>query len=181
MGISLSPTPREAVSSVPALVLIGPCHHSPIAQQQWDYPKDMAATIKIAADAPLGPRYWYCTTSEGATQLRAFVVGDLPEVVEDEERTAPGWPQQVSVPVTINGRIYPRADLDEYVFAGKAGQHLACEVMSQQLGHKLDAKLELRDSTSRLVAESNDYQGRDPLLVATLPADGNYVLRIHDI
>jgi hypothetical protein len=169
------------IGSMPTLVLVGPYHHNPIAQQAWDYPKDMAAQLKIAADAPLGVRYWYCTTAEGATQLRPFVVGDLPEVIEEEERTALGRPQQVALPVTINGRIYPRADLDEFSFDAKAGEHLSFEVMSQRLGHKLDAKLELRDDAGKLIAEGDDSHGRDSLLVATIPADGRYVLRIHDI
>lgn len=169
------------ISAMPTLVLVGPYHHNPIAQQAWDYPRDMAASLKLAADAPLGVRYWYCTTAEGATQLRPFVVGDLPEAIEDEEKTKPGNPQPVTLPVTINGRIYPRADLDEFTFEAKAGEHLSCEVMAQRLGHKLDGKLELRDAAGRIIAESDDGFGRDPLLLATIPADGRYVLRINDI
>ena len=169
------------IGSMPTLVLVGPYHHNPIAQQAWDYPKDMTVALKIAADAPLGVHYWYCTTAEGATQLRPFVVGDLPEVLEDEEKTTPGRPQAVTLPVTINGRIFPRADLDEFSFEAKAGEHLSCEVMSQRLGHKLDAKLELRDGAGRLIAEADDGFGRDALLRVTVPADGRYVLRIHDI
>ncbi len=173
--------PPAKIVSMPTTVLIGPYHHNPIAQQAWDYPKDMAAAIKIAADAPLGVRYWYCTTAEGATQLRPFVVGDLPEAIEDEEKTTQDRPQPVTMPVTINGRIYPRADLDEFSFEAKAGEHLSCEVMSQRLGHKLDAKLELRDAAGRIIAESDDGFGHDPLLQVTVPADGRYVVRIYDI
>jgi hypothetical protein len=169
------------IASMPTLVLVGPYHHNPVAQQAWDYPKDMAAQFKIASDSTLGVRYWYCTTAEGATQLRPFVVGDLPEVIEDEEKTTLGRPQQVALPVTINGRIYPRADLDEFLFDAKAGEHLSCEVMSQRLGHKLDAKLELRDAAGKLIADGDDGHGRDSLLLVTIPADGRYVLRIHDI
>jgi hypothetical protein len=169
------------ISSMPTLVLIGPYHHNPIAQRAWDYPKDMAATLKIAADAPAGVRWWYCTTAEGATQLRPFIVGNLPEVIEDEEATKPNRPQSVKLPVTVNGRIYPRADLDEFSFPGKAGEHISCELVSQQLGHKLDARIELFDSAGGEIAVGRDFRGHDPLLIATLPADGSYVLRVHDI
>ena len=40
-----------------------------------------------------------------------FIVGDLPEVVEDEV-DGDQIPQQVTLPVTVNGRIFPRADVD---------------------------------------------------------------------
>ncbi len=183
-GFRLLGTGVEApakITAMPTIMLVGPYHHNPIAQQAWDYPKDMAASIKIAADAPLGGRHWFCTTAEGATPLRPFIVGDLPEVIEAEEKTQPGQPQPVTLPVTINGRIFPRADLDEFAFEAKAGENLSCIVMSQRLGHKLDARLELRDAAGRLVAEADDGLGRDSLLIATIPADGRYVLRIHDI
>src|SRR5207247_3999801 len=119
--------------------------------------------------------------SEGATQLRCFVVGELPEVLEDERETLQGHPQKVALPVTVNGRIYPRGDLDEYEFTAKAGDLLNCEVLSQRLGHKLDARLELFDAGGRSLAANADGAGRDPILIATLPGDGRYVLRIHDI
>src|SRR5262249_31763731 len=161
--------------------LPGPYHQNPIAQQPFDYPQDLAARMRIAADATPGVRYWYCTTSEGATQLRCFVVGDLPEVMEDERKTRQGCPQNISLPVTVNGRSYPRGDLDEYAFTGKAGDVLSGEVVSKRLGHKLDGRLELFDAQGRSIATSEVGFGRDPLLIVRLPADGRYVLRIHDI
>jgi hypothetical protein len=179
LGEGIAVPPR--IRAMDTLVLVGPYHHNPVAQQSWDYPQDMAATVRIDAAAPLGVCYWYCTTAEGATELRPFVVGDLDEVLERERRTIPGDPQPVHLPVTVNGRIYPRGDLDEYFFRAGAGTHVSCEVMSQRLGHKLDARLELIDNSGRLIAQSDDHFDRDPLLLATLPADGDYVVRIHDV
>src|SRR5262245_57470109 len=48
------------IRSMPTLILPGPYHQNPIAQQPFDYPQDMAAQIRIAADAAPGLRYWYC-------------------------------------------------------------------------------------------------------------------------
>lgn len=179
VGPGVEAPPR--IKSIPTLTLVGPYHHNPIAQQGWEYPQDMAAEVKIAADAPLGPRHWYCSTAEGVTQLRLFLVGDLPEIVEEEEKTALSRPQEVRLPVTINGRIYPRADLDEYGFEAAKGQLLSFEAFAERLGHKLDPKLEIRDASGQLVAENDDHFGRDSLLLFTAPSDGKYVLRIHDI
>jgi len=169
------------IRSMPTLTIPGPFHQNPIAQQPFDYPQDMAASIRIAADAAPGIRYWYCTTSEGATQLRGFVVGDLPEVMEDELHTRQGRPQKIALPVTVNGRVYPRGDLDEYEFTAKAGDVLQCDVVSRRLGYKLDGRLELFDAQGRSIAANEVGPGRDPILVASLPADGRYVVRIHDL
>src|SRR3990172_5818532 len=62
LGTGVEPPAR--VPSMPTLILVGPYHHNPIAQQAWDYPKDMRVPIKIALDASLGIRTWFCTTSE---------------------------------------------------------------------------------------------------------------------
>ncbi len=171
----------DSIARMDTLVLKGPHHHNPVAQLAWDYPKDMSATLRISSDARPGIHRWYCSTSEGATVVRPFVVGDLPEVLEDEERSTPGCPQPVTLPVTINGRMFPRADLDEYRFTACAGDIVSCEVVSHRLGHKLDARLQLFTATGDLVAEADDHVGPDSLLITTMPEDGDYVLRIHDI
>src|SRR5262249_39069563 len=62
----------------------GPLLPLPDSQRAEDYPKDMAGTIGIDSDAPVGVRYWRLWTSQGATSSMPFVVGDLPEVVEEE-------------------------------------------------------------------------------------------------
>ena len=62
----------------------GPVLPLPESQRQEDYPKDMAGQISIASDATPGIRYWRLWTSQGATASMKFVVGELPEVVEDE-------------------------------------------------------------------------------------------------
>ena len=89
--------------------------------------------VEIAVDAPLGFRRWRVWTSQGATTTRKFVVGDLPEVVEEEIDGTP-VPTQVALPVTINGRIFPREDVDHWTFAAVQGMGYTCEVMASRLG-----------------------------------------------
>src|SRR5262249_55381821 len=62
----------------------GPVLPLPDSQQQEDYPKDMAGQVTLAADAPPGLRHWRLWTAQGATPAMKFVVGDLPELVEQE-------------------------------------------------------------------------------------------------
>jgi hypothetical protein len=139
----------------------------------------MAGRVDIRPDAALGVRYWRLWTAQGATPAMTFVVGDLPEVVEDEIDGDP-VPVEVRLPVTINGRIFPREDVDVWTFAARRGQTVLCEVQAARLGSPLDARLEVRDPEGRRIAES-DGAAADPVLRFTAPADGKYQARIHDV
>ena len=157
----------------------GPLLGLPDSQRQEDYPKDMAGEIKIAADAPLGLRAWRLWTSQGATPGMKFVIGDLPEITEEEIDGDP-IPVPVKLPVTINGRIFPRANIDAWAVTLKKGQVLTCEVNAARLGSPLDARLEITDAQGKRQAES-DFKTADPVLRFAPSDDGIYHVRIHDI
>jgi hypothetical protein len=157
----------------------GPIIPLPDSQQAEDYPKDMAGRISIAGDAPLGVRYWRIATSQGATFAMRFMVGDLPEIVEKEiEGDRP--PVEVQLPVTINGRIFPREDVDGWTFRAKKGQQITAEVCAARLGSPLDSRIEVIDPHGRRAAENDDYFGTDSYLGFAAAEDGLYQVRIHD-
>jgi hypothetical protein len=157
----------------------GPLLPLPESQQQEDYPKDLAGRVRIAADAPVGMRSWRLATDQGATSARPFVVGDLPEIVEDEIDGDP-VPVEVTLPVTINGRIFPREDVDVWTFAARKGQTIHCEVNAARLGSPLDSVLEVLGPDGRRIAENDDTFGADSCIRFTAPADGRYQVRIRD-
>ncbi|HEX5269978.1 MAG TPA: PPC domain-containing protein, partial [Gemmataceae bacterium] len=157
----------------------GPLLPLPESQQQEDYPKDMAGRVTIAADAPLGVRPWRLWTAQGATPSMKFAVGDLPEVVEQEIDGDP-VPVEVTPPVTVNGRIFPREDVDVWTFRAAKGQTFTCEVSALRLGSPLDARLEVLGPDGRRIAEAVGER-TDPRLRFTAPADGVYSARIHDV
>ncbi|HET6323749.1 MAG TPA: PPC domain-containing protein [Planctomycetaceae bacterium] len=157
----------------------GPPLVPPLSQQPDVYPKDFAGSVRIDSSAAPGVRYWRVSTSQGTTALKKFVVGELPEVVEDEIDGEP-VPVSVQLPVTINGRIFPREDVDIWTFSARAGDVVSCAVAAARLGSPLDARLEVRGADGRLVAENNDVPGPDAGLHFKAPADGEYQLRICD-
>jgi hypothetical protein len=157
----------------------GPLIYPPLSQQKEDYPKDMAGTVRIAADAPLGTRYWRVSTSQGTTSLKKFVIGELPEIVENEIDGDP-VPTPVTLPVTINGRIFPREDVDLWTFSAASGDVVTCEVAATRLGSPLDAHLEVHGPDGILIAENAAEPGPDAGLRFKAPAAGRYELRICD-
>jgi hypothetical protein len=161
----------KQLRSMPTLWFEGPLLPLPASQQVEDYPRDMAGEIRIAADAALGTRRGRLWTAEGAAGGLRFVVGDLPEIVEQEIDGDP-LPVGVALPVTINGRIFPREDVDDWSFTARKGQRIAAEVCAARLGSPLDSRLELFDPHGHKIADSR--------LTFTAKEDGKYRLRIQD-
>jgi hypothetical protein len=158
----------------------GPVIPMPASQAKEDYPKDTGGTLTVEQDAPLGFHYWRVSTSQGITPVMKFVVGDLPEIVEYEIDGDP-IPVDVQVPLTINGRIFPREDVDVWQFQAVAGQSYTCEVMSARLGLPLDSRLEIRDPNGRQHAENIDFYGNDSRIRFVANQSGVHQVRIHDI
>ena len=160
----------------------GPVIPLPDSQQAEDYPRDMAGNVTIAADATVGQRSWRVWTAQGAAPSRPFIVGDLPEVVENEIDGEP-IPVGVSLPVTINGRIFPREDVDIWRFEAKAGQTITCACVTTRIGSPFEARLEIRDSQGKRLVESPETAspGVDALVRFTAPRDGTYSVHIFDV
>ncbi|MEI8383153.1 MAG: PPC domain-containing protein [Planctomycetota bacterium] len=145
------------------------------------------ASLEIAADARLGRR-WLRVLNErsGLTNYAQFLVGSLPELLEVEPNDELGKAQGVAVPLVVNGRINPQADLDVFKFSGKTGQSIvaaiaahAVDVHGQYKNSGIaDFSLELLDATGRTLASAEDTIGFDPIIEFTLPADGDYFVRV---
>ncbi len=176
-GKGLAAGPR--VVEVPTRWFEGPLVLKPASQAPEDYPRDHAVKIDVAPDAPLGDSLWRVSTSQGVTAGRPFVIGELPEALEDEMDGRP-IPQQVQLPVTVNGRIFPREDVDIWTFAAKAGERITCEVRAARIASPLDACVQVRGPSGERLAENDDHFEKDAWLRFTAPTDGLYQVSIWD-
>lgn len=158
----------------------GPLIRQPASQQKEDYPQDYLAEVQIAADAPIGPRLVRAHNAQGITGPLKFIVGTLPEVVEAEMDGA-AMPVLVTLPTTINGRIFPREDVDAWKFVARQGESITCSVSAAEIGSPLEAQLEVRDTRGKLIAETSGGMRTDPLLRFKAPETGEYVVRISDV
>lgn len=158
----------------------GPVIPQPASQRKEDYPQDYAGQIKIADNAALGVRMWHVWTSQGVTPGMRFVVGELPEIVE-EEIDGEVIPVAVKLPVTINGRIFPREDVDTWQFQVSAGQVVTAEVNAFRIGSELDSRLEVLDPNGKRIAENLDTFGKDSFVSFVAKQSGTYSVSIHDV
>jgi hypothetical protein len=157
----------------------GPMLSLPDSQQAEDYPQDTAGSVTIAPDAEMGLRRARLWTAEGAASGLLFQVGDFPEIVEEEIDGDP-VPVEVKLPVTINGRIFPRQNVDVWTVTLTKGQTVSCEVYAARLGSPLDSLLEVVDPSGRIIAENDDTFGADSFVRFTAATDGKYQVRIRD-
>jgi hypothetical protein len=114
----------------------------------------------------------------GVSNPRAFVVGDLVECAEKEPNNDVGQAQRVPLNCTVNGLISNPTDVDYFVFAGKKGQRVVLSCLASTIDSLLHPEVELYDADGKLLGENRQYADADALLDCTLPADGDYSVRL---
>ena len=119
----------------------------------------------------------------------AFAVDELPDLAEREPNDAQKSAQPIQLPIILNGRIGQPGDEDVLRITGQAGQTLVAEVMARRLDSPLDSFLRLSDASGKQLAFNDDTEDKgsglnthhaDARIAVTLPADGDYFLRLGD-
>ena len=141
----------------------------------------LAASLTIAPDAPLGIQQMRIVTPYGVSNALNFVVGSLPEISENEAIEKTEMSNWLELPVTVNGEIASIDDEDRFSFDLKKDARLICEVTAQRLGSPLDSYLVLQDANGAEVANSGQGNGLDSLLDYIALETGKYTLHIRDI
>src|SRR5439155_9723342 len=136
--------------------------------------------VTIAADAPPGNHDVRLVSRYGISNPRAFVVGTLPEVMEKEPNNDVAEAQRVELNSTITGAIAAPTDVDYFVFAGKKGQRVVVSCLASTIDSRLHPGIEIYDGHGKQSASARNYQGSDALTDVTLPADGDYTIRLFE-
>jgi hypothetical protein len=136
--------------------------------------------VVVAADAPPGLRWARLYDEEGATALRPFVIGTLPEVIEVEPNDEPKAPHRLAVTSgTVSGRLAKTGDVDGFAVSLTRGQCLVASVEAERpLGSPMDAVLQVVSQEGLVLAQNDDDIGRDPRIVFEAPSAGLYIVRL---
>lgn len=137
-------------------------------------------TIAAAKDAEPGVYGIRLYDEQGASPLRPFLVGTLPEVLEQEPNDDVHRAQPLSSSaVIVNGRLSKMNDVDSYAVQLHKGQTLVASLDAQKrLGAPMDALLQVVSANGFVLDENHDTHDLDPQVVFTAPADGKYVVRV---
>ncbi len=134
--------------------------------------------VTIAADAPVGIHEMRLVNKWGVSNPRAFVVGDLAEVMEKEPNNEDDKAQRVEINTTVNGSFANTTDVDYYVFKGTKGQRVVFSCRASSIDSRATPAIEVYDTKDKQLASNYAYRGSDALTDVVLPADGDYYVRV---
>ncbi len=137
--------------------------------------------VTIADETPPGLYDLRALCAGGVSSPRPFLVTNRTEQLEAEPNESPTSAQSVPTRVTINGRIEKGGDLDHFRFCAKRGQRIVVECWAERIDSRLRAVLEILDAKGKRLAVNRGYFGIDPLIDFRVPADGAYVVKVHDL
>ncbi len=153
----------------------------------WNLP---AETLELDTDPGGAPiRLARMGEDQGLCNEIPHAVSAQPEQVETEPNNTTGDAQDVTLPLTVNGRVDTPGDVDTFSFTGRAGDELVAEVLARRLNSPLDSVLRLVDPAGKVIETNDDTDDpemglvthqADSYLRATLPADGTYAIRLGD-
>lgn len=144
----------------------------------------------------------------GVSNPRVFIVGELSEVIEKEPNNDVEQATRIEPGTTINGAIQAAADVDYYVFSGKKGQRISVTVLGNSIDSRLSPEMKIIGPISfppepppakdpktgkelpkepvkvslesgRDLAYNRASPQQDGYLDLTLPADGEYLIRLN--
>jgi hypothetical protein len=164
LGMDTSPAPEVVAKKKKA------AKPQPILRQRF--------RVTLPPDTPLGIHDVRFVGARGVSNPRAFVVGDLKELVEKEPNNDVDQAQRVELGSSIDGVIASPTDVDYFAFAGKRGQRVIVSCLASSIDSRLQPALELYGKNGVQLASNRGYRGSDALLDAVLPEDGDYQVRV---
>ena len=148
-------------------------------------PRETNARLTIPADFLPGIVKWQAANANGATAVGRLVVNEIANVVEvgrNVEAESEPAPQQIeSLPVCISGQIKLIREVDHYRFTATKSGPITCSVAARSINSQLNAVVEIRDQTDRIIAEAADTAGDDTALTFSANANESYTAAIYDL
>ena len=138
--------------------------------------------IKVELGRDLVPGvYWIrFYDEEGTATPRPFVVGTIPEALENEPNDEVAKANRLDTSgVTFNGRLQKNGDVDSVRVTLKKGQTVVAALEAHDtLGSPMDGMLQAASSDGFVLAQVDDSPDRDPRLVFEAPRDGDFIIRV---
>ncbi|GAB4135808.1 MAG: PPC domain-containing protein [Planctomycetaceae bacterium] len=116
---------------------------------------------------------------EGASTLKPFLIGTLPEVSEKEPNNSLEQAMKLnSANVLVNGQLSKSEEVDTFRVSLKKGQTLVAAMAANSvLGSPMDGVLQIVSERGFVLEQNDDDQGTDPRIVFTAPKSGTFFIR----
>ena len=168
---------------IKAELLPAPEPPPPMTKKQKDQqpppPQVVKFKVTIGANVPPGCYDARLVGKHGVSNPRAFLAGDLNEVLEKEPNNDLPEAQRIEINTTINGNLTNPTDVDYYVFAGKRNQRVVLSCLATTIDSRMHPAIEVYGAKSKQLAFNRGYNLDDALADVTLPEDGDYYVRLY--
>jgi hypothetical protein len=137
--------------------------------------------VKVGPDTPLGVYGLRVASSRGLSNVKLFLIDDLPIVPERESRPQSAEPQRLRWPVAVVGRA-KEADVHRYTIEVGAGERISFEVVGSRLGQDFDPVVTIKDARNRPILEHDNDVGLmfDCRFAHRFETAETYAVEIHD-
>lgn len=137
--------------------------------------------VTVDAGVPVGIYEARAHGLFGTSNPRCFVVGNAPETNEDNNNATAELAKPVEIGTIVNGKSDGGADVDYYKITAKKDQRILVECTALRIDSRFQGELSMYSSSKRRLASARSLFNRhDPLLDVTIPADGDYFIRVAD-
>lgn len=145
-------------------------------------PKDEKTfQVKVAPDVPAGTYDVWFEGKYGLSSARVFSVSHgLKSVAEREPNNSFEEANLVEVNQAVDGKADGN-NVDYFRFTAREKQRVTIDLKAVRLDSRMDANLSLYNAGGKLLASNADYFGREPFIDFIAPADGEYVVLLHDL
>ncbi|MDF1740954.1 MAG: hypothetical protein P1U86_17460 [Verrucomicrobiales bacterium] len=148
-----------------------------------DKDKKGTGKLKIAADAPTKPIVVRAANAEGVSAPQLFIVGDLPEILEEDkdDNTIAGAQaiDAAKLPLVVNGKLPGNNELDAFKLTLKKGETIHAAVEGYTIRSLIDPVLQVYDPDgNRLAMEHDGAVHLDPRMEFTAPDGGDYTFAV---
>ncbi len=142
-------------------------------------PREVPATIEVAADMPAGLVRWQVANANGASQTAVFYCSRGEEVLESRSRD---FAQRLSnYPVGVMGRLSRLTEVDSYEIVAKQEGLVSVDLMARRLGADFLGVLKVFDDAGNLLADFADTEGKDGGVTFAVKTGRVYTIRVSDV
>ena len=144
--------------------------------------RELSVKLRATSDCSLGSQPFRVRTPRGISELRIFRITPLPVVIASEPNEMLKQATPIPNNVSVTGFL-EKGDVDCFQVTLRRGERFAAEVEAVRLGGNLvDTVLTVFGPDGNRLTSVDDTPlfGQDPFLSLIAPADGLYVVRIHE-
>ncbi|WP_425613721.1 PPC domain-containing protein [Anatilimnocola sp. NA78] len=146
-------------------------------QVQPPLPREVPAKITLPADLPPGEITWRVANANGGSNVGKFVVSDVSEIVEPDQRDK--FIDLPAIPAAVSGRLSRITEIDEYRFTTPTATQLTCR-LEDRLGQPFSGVLTIKDASGQIVADGADTVGTGVTLRFVSQAGMTYTACVRD-